>query len=311
MTLYRWRKQIEQCGSRNEKLLQIRMRVRQEFDDMKERRMIVRDRDIRRMAIRINAEVGLEGFVASDSCVYRWKKLFKIVCRRITKFVSRNYAYELDDISQTAAEFVARAKLITLAADPLYVFNMDQSGFNYEMHGGRTLHYRGALIVEAAFQSINSTTHSYTIQPIVSMSGDWKVPVWFMVMQESTESADLSWPRKWKVLPGSAVTSTLQRRLPGKVTKEILREVFEKVFREHVDEDIVLLVVSFSSYKDPQFLQNMQHKVELLTIPPKTTGLIQPLDICGFRPWKSYFRMCSERVLIVKIDFGFFDRETV
>ncbi|GAU92386.1 hypothetical protein RvY_04471 [Ramazzottius varieornatus] len=53
----------------------------------------------------------------------------------------------------------------------------------------------------------------------------------------------------------------------------------------------------------------MQLKVELLTIPPKTTSRVQPLDVYGFRPWKRYFRMCSKRVLIDMIDFELFHRE--
>ncbi|GAU92384.1 hypothetical protein RvY_04470-2 [Ramazzottius varieornatus] len=121
--------------------------------------------------------------------------LFKIGSRTIKKFVSRNYTNELADINQTATEFVAEAKLITLAADPTNAFNMDQSSFNYEMHRGRNLHYRGAKNIEAGGQSINSTTHSFMIQPVVSMSGEWKV----------TASSS------------------------GTVTKELLRKFFERV----------------------------------------------------------------------------------
>ena len=48
------------------------------------------------------------------------------------------------------------------------VFNSDQSGFNLEMHSGRTLCYEGAKNVECVAQSLSSITHSYAIQSTVS-----------------------------------------------------------------------------------------------------------------------------------------------
>ena len=46
--------------------------------------------------------------------------------------------------------------------------NTDQSGFHLKMHSGRTLAIEGTRKVECVVQSISSTTHSYTIQPMIS-----------------------------------------------------------------------------------------------------------------------------------------------
>ena len=50
-------------------------------------------------------------------------------------------------------------------------YNSDQSGFNLEVHSGRTLASVGSKKVVSVVQSVHATTHSYTIQPIVNAKG--------------------------------------------------------------------------------------------------------------------------------------------
>jgi len=63
------------------------------------------------------------------------------------------------------------------------VFNSDQSGFNLEMHTGRTLSFKGQQKIETLTQSTNSMTHSYTIQPLISASGSLLSPL-LIILQE-------------------------------------------------------------------------------------------------------------------------------
>ncbi|KYN14205.1 hypothetical protein ALC57_13589, partial [Trachymyrmex cornetzi] len=44
------------------------------------------------------------------------------------------------------------------------IYNSDQSGFQLELHTGRTLAIEGTKKIECAIQSVSATTHSYTIQ---------------------------------------------------------------------------------------------------------------------------------------------------
>ena len=44
------------------------------------------------------------------------------------------------------------------------LYNSDQSGFNLEIHSGKTLTFVGGKNIESLVQSISSMTHSYTIQ---------------------------------------------------------------------------------------------------------------------------------------------------
>jgi hypothetical protein len=51
------------------------------------------------------------------------------------------------------------------------ILNADQVGINLEMTEGRTLEEKGAKHVEARVQRINATTHSFSIQPLISADG--------------------------------------------------------------------------------------------------------------------------------------------
>jgi len=51
------------------------------------------------------------------------------------------------------------------------VYNSDQSGFQLELHAGRTLVEKSVKKVEFVAQSTSAITHSYTIQPIISANG--------------------------------------------------------------------------------------------------------------------------------------------
>ena len=91
----------------------------------------------------------------------------------------------------------------------------------------------------------------------------------------------------------------------GKLTKEELKMWFEDVYFPSVGQQSVLLVDSWTSYKDQDMINSvkpMDKNVEILTIPPNTTSLVQPLDKYGFRLWKNFVRKFSDRILLDGID---------
>ena len=131
---------------------------------------------------------------------------------------------DAEKILTAADKFVKALKPLIQGASPSHTFNTDQSGFQKELYSGRTLSNKGEKIVESAVQSVNATTHSYTIQPTISASGE------------------------------------LLSSLPNKA---------------------LLLLDSWNTYKDGAAIDGVKpagQEVEIQTIPPKTTGLIQPLD---------------------------------
>jgi hypothetical protein len=109
-------------------------------------------------------------FTASSKWIHNLKKKHQIVVRKINKFVTQTQIANKEELKEKANEFVenVQSKIALIGEDNVY--NSDQSGFNLEMHAGRTLSFTGTSKVETLAQSLNSLTHSYTIQPIVSAS---------------------------------------------------------------------------------------------------------------------------------------------
>jgi len=64
------------------------------------------------------------------------------------------------------------------------MYNSDQSGFQLEIHSGRSLSHQGIKKVQRVVQSLATTTHSYTIQAIISCDGNLLSPL-FNVLKEA------------------------------------------------------------------------------------------------------------------------------
>ena len=62
--------------------------------------------DLQRWALQANRTMKLEGFVASRSFIQRFKKLNRIVSRKITKIVARGYISDIEQLTGSADDFV-------------------------------------------------------------------------------------------------------------------------------------------------------------------------------------------------------------
>lgn len=51
--------------------------------------------------------------------------------------------------------------------------------------------------------------------------------------------------------------------------------------------------------------------VQIKTIPKKTTGMVQPLDVYGFRIWKAFVKTFSDQILLRNIDINLHQRNNV
>ena len=61
------------------------------------------------------------------------------------------------------------------------IYNLDQNGFQLDMHSGRTLSIEGTRQVECVVQFISSTTHSYTVQSTISADGKFQFPLYLVL----------------------------------------------------------------------------------------------------------------------------------
>lgn len=309
-SLYRWEAQIKEGGTRNEKLLQISKYVLDQFKISSERSLSIHDIDIKRWALRAREEINLSPtlFTASTFWVHNFKVNHGIVSRKINKFVTKKQISSKEKLLQASSEFVSKVKSEIMLVGEDNVYNSDQSGFNLETHAGRTLALKGSLKVECLAQSLNSLTHSYTIQPIVSANGDLKSPLLIVLQETSGKFGPIVEKTLYK-----ADNIVVFASKSGKLTSDLAINWFANVFLPNTGENSVLLLDSWTGQTEKKFdnIDKDNKNVQIFTIPAGTTGLIQPLDVYTFRPWKNFLRQFSDIVMLYNCDVNLHLRNNI
>jgi hypothetical protein len=268
-TLYTWEKQVEEGGSNRDKYLDICNFVLQRFQSAKERCAFVHDIDLRTWAVKRAMELDMPSFKASRGWLFKFKTSNRIVSRKITKFIT---TLAPDNSADLADEFVESVTPYIIENGPESVFNTDQSGFALEMHSGRTLASKGVRHIKAMSQSKSALTHSYTIQPTISASGELLDPI-FLVLKEPSGSIG---PVVSKSI-FKAENVYVSASKSGKVSKEIIRTWYQDVFFPNVGPKATLLLDALTTQNDRTMINELVPptvEFNACTIPPGTTGSI-------------------------------------
>lgn len=297
--LYRWNNALQKGGTQREKILYISKYVFNRFEEAVSTRAIIHDIDLRCWALEAKAEVNIDNFQASKKWLYNFKQAHNIVSRKICKFVARSFSENVIDVENIARNFVSQVCLHIPNCGVENIYNADECGFNLEIHSGRTLAVKGVKLVEANVQSINATTHSYTILPAVSATGKLLSPLLIVLKEQggtfgTRVLSNLFSPKNVKIEASSS----------GKLTSQIFKDWFVNVFLPNTNSESMLLLDSWTGHCPEALKQGMPANklVNILTIPKKTTGIIQPLDVYGFRFWKGMAKSFSDLVILSGYD---------
>lgn len=306
--LHRWSASIAKGGTNAEKWELITAYVLQRFQEAFDRKIIVHDMNLRLWALGARDLVDLPDFKASPSWILRFKTAHRIVSRKITTFKTRSTFEGNDELRNTAESFVTNVKSNIPSVGIEHVYNADESGFHLEIHSGRTLSRCGVKTVEAAIQSVSSMTHSYTIMPTISASGRLLSPV-YIVLKEPTGAFG---PRVQETMfrPQNIYIDASKS---GKLTADHFRRWFTEVYLQHAGDKSILLLDSWSGHCPSQLndLIPNDRQVSFSIIPKKTTGMIQPLDVFGFRIWKNFVRTFSDNVILLDEDINLYTRNHI
>ena len=112
---------------------------------------------------------------------------------------------------------------------PEEIWNTDQMGFNQELHSLRTLSYVGEKNTHLQVGSVSAATHSYTIQPIISMDGRLLSPV-FICLQEPSGRLGPTVESRMLKLPNVSISCSKS----GKLTKTHIEYWCRNVLRPNV-----------------------------------------------------------------------------
>lgn len=307
--LYRWEENIEQGGSHRDKVIAIKGYVLAKFQEALDRGSIIHDINLRNWALEAKEEVNLPTFKAGKWWIWHFKKDHRIVSRKITKFktLSSNKV-DNDNVRRNAEEFVENVKSQIAIIGEELTYNADESGFNLEIHSGRTLHHVGVKTVQANVQSLSSLTHSYTIMPIISASGQLISPL-YVVLKEPSGTFGPRVQETLLKLPNIYIAASKS----GKLTSHHFNDWFQQVYLENTGEKSLLLLDSWTGHCPAQLQQLIpeEKQIQILTIPKKTTGFIQPLDVFGFRIWKNFVRTFSDNVILNNYDVNLHTRNNI
>jgi len=187
------------------------------------------------------------------------------------------------------------------------VLNTDQLGFELEIPPTRTLSYRGEKTTLATVRSINATTHSYTIQPIISMSGKVVGPV-FLCLEESNGRMSANIRANLPQVQNVIVTCSAS----GKLTTSLVEYWRDNCLIPSLhSRKTLLLSDSWSGQSDGKGIYEPVKGCKRLEIPWKTTSKIQPLDVFFNRQWKVIARKVYERILLDEIDIHLAQRNNI
>ncbi|RWR99706.1 Pogo transposable element with KRAB domain-like protein, partial [Dinothrombium tinctorium] len=220
---------------------------------------------------------GFQNFDASRSWLTKIKQDFNIVSRKITNIVSLHHESENNATIAQAAEFTNSINELLSSYDHDFVFNTDQSGFNYIMHSSRTLSNVGESDTTVVVESTNATTHSYTIQVLVSANGKLLDPLLLCLKEQGGTFGPRVFENLFKPYNCRTICSP-----SGKMTKNLVRYWAENFLKPNCQMNSLLLLDSWTGQSDERLFQFSDTTIEVKHIPPRTTPIIQPLDVYFF-----------------------------
>ena len=77
---------------------------------------------------------------------------------------------------------------------PNKILNTDQSGTQLEIHSNRTLSFKGEHVTLTRIMSHGASTHSYTVQHMISISGELITLTFLCLKEPKGKTSDSNFP---------------------------------------------------------------------------------------------------------------------
>ena len=166
------------------------------------------------------------------------------------------------------------------------------------MASSRTLSHTGERTTHVSVRSVNATTHSYTVMPIINAAGQLLTPV-FLCLQEPTGR----FPKEKNVFSANNVVATCSKagKINGSLVEYWIQEVLDKV----TNNRFLLLVDQWSPQTDyEKYEKNLSknQQCKIMIIPGKTTATKQPCDVSFSRQWEELAKRLYYRVSLDQLN---------
>uniref|UniRef100_A0AC35F1R3 Transposase n=1 Tax=Panagrolaimus sp. PS1159 TaxID=55785 RepID=A0AC35F1R3_9BILA len=190
-----------------------------------------------------------------------------------------------DDLDESIQAFRDKFRRKISSKNLTEVYNTDQTGVQLEMISKRTLEVEGAKKVTAAAQKPDSITHSFTAQPVISAAGELLLPV-FVTFHEP--KVLLCFDEQMQRFRYIKAASSKSEKMSSHLAKEWLKE-----FKLQTPQKCDLLVDSWNGYTQAF---STETDITLHILPPKSTSVLQPLDVFFNRQFKAFYRILSDKI---------------
>lgn len=134
---------------------------------------------------------------------------------------------------------------------------------------------------------MNALTHSYSIQPILNMNGDLVGRLLVNLQEPRGQFGPIV---AGQVTNYSNLFVTCSKS--GKLDEGLMRTWCQEILKEVLDrtntDRCVLYLDSWGGQKDASLFTLEGKDINIKSIPPGTTSLIQPLDLHCFQMWKNF-----------------------
>lgn len=153
-----FRRCVEEGGSHSMKREEINKRVLETVKELSRKMLPIRGYMIRAFGRRYAMQANADWFKASRHWMDDFKKKNRIGSRKVTKFVSRAQIQKTEEDKKNHKEFLEDFKRLSRYFVPRLIWNIDQTGIEYEQSNKRILAFRGARDVFLRIDSFNKRT---------------------------------------------------------------------------------------------------------------------------------------------------------
>jgi hypothetical protein len=304
--LSRFRKYIAAHGTKKVKLDEIDSFTYNCFEKAREQLLSIHDIDLKLFALKKAREVGDNTFVAGHHWLCDFKRRHGICSRKITKLVTKSEVENKETIHQSADDFVVEVQKMLPKYKPENVINTDQSGLAFEMYSNRTLSFKGEHLTLAKVRSVHNTTHSYSVQPTISLSGHQIGPLLICLQEANGHMSDNI---KRNLFKAKNVVITCSKS--GKLTTSLVEYWVNNVLIPTIGNKKCLLLSDYwGGQRDVKLYQSLKHTTRL-EIPKKTTSMIQPCDVYYNRQFKHIVRQMYDHVRLYELDVNLAQRNNI
>ena len=303
----RFKKYLENNGTKQPKLEQIDKCIYEKLCEAREQYLPVHDIDLQRWALKKSRELGFNDFHASEFWIRNFKNKHNICSRKVTNIITKREILNADEILKSEEDFLKLFKKLSPKYKGSSILNTDQVGIEKEQHSTRTLSYKGERKTFGVVKSKNATTHSYTVQPTISLDGKLVGPMYLCLQEPNGKMGERV---KKNLFQPTNVVITCSKS--GKLTSSLVAYWRDKCLVPSLDKKCLLLSDSYSGQNDPKLYEDIKSKsIQRIMIPKNTTCDIQPLDRYFNRQMKILIKRIYHHVAIEQIDINLWERNNI